>query len=68
MSTSSQLGGVVLLTVAEVAALMHLSTRAVYRLIHAGDLPALRIGHSFRIPETAIPARRVLGSGDLTRT
>jgi excisionase family DNA binding protein len=50
--------GVVLLTPGEVAAQMRVSTRQVYRLIHAGELPALRIGHSFRILVTATPARR----------
>jgi excisionase family DNA binding protein len=59
-------GGVVLLTPGEVAAQMRVSTRQVYRLIHAGELPALRIGHSFRILATAAPARRP-GTG-LTQT
>lgn len=49
--------GAGLLTVSEMAVQMGVSARSVYRLIHAGELPALRIGHSFRIPATA-PARR----------
>lgn len=40
-----------LLTVAEVAALLRVSTMTVYRLIKAGQLPALRIGKSYRVPE-----------------
>ena len=39
-----------LLTVAEVAATLRLSTMTVYRLIDSGELRALRIGRSFRIP------------------
>ena len=39
------------LTVAEVAALMRVSTMTVYRLIKAGDLAAVRVGKSYRIKE-----------------
>ncbi len=39
------------LTVAEVAGLLRVSTMTVYRLIKAGDLPAARIGRSYRIRE-----------------
>jgi excisionase family DNA binding protein len=28
----------------------------VYRLVHSGDLPAVRFGRSFRIPESAVVA------------
>ncbi len=42
------------LTVAEVAALMRVSKMTVYRLVHAGDLPAVRVGRSFRVPEQAV--------------
>ncbi len=42
------------LTVAEVAALMRVSRMTVYRLVHAGDLPAVRVGRSFRVPERAV--------------
>lgn len=37
------------LTVAEVAALMRVSTMTVYRLIKAGELPSIRVGKSYRI-------------------
>ena len=37
------------LTVAEVAARLRVSNMTVYRLINAGQLPAARIGKSYRI-------------------
>ena len=42
------------LTVAEVAALMRVSKMTVYRMVHAGELPAIRVGRSFRVPEQAV--------------
>ncbi|TAM92651.1 MAG: helix-turn-helix domain-containing protein [Jatrophihabitans sp.] len=48
------LGEVRFLTVAEVAALMRVSKMTVYRLVHGGDLPAVRVGRSFRVPEQAV--------------
>ena len=39
------------LTVAEVAAMMRVSKMTVYRLVHNGDLPAVRVGRSFRVTE-----------------
>jgi excisionase family DNA binding protein len=45
-----------LLTVSEVAAVMRVSNMTVYRLIKTGELPAVRIGHSFRIRETELEA------------
>ena len=42
------------LTVAEVAAMMRVSKMTVYRLVHAGTLPAVRVGRSFRVPEKAV--------------
>ena len=42
------------LTVAEVAALMRVSKMTVYRLVHSGELPAVRVGRSFRVPEKAV--------------
>ena len=38
-----------LLTVREVADAMRVSTMTVYRLIHSGALPAIRVGKHFRI-------------------
>jgi excisionase family DNA binding protein len=42
------------LTVAEVASMMRVSKMTVYRLVHAGDLPAARVGRSFRVPRAAV--------------
>ncbi len=42
------------MTVAEVAALMRVSTMTVYRLIKAGDLPAVRFGKSYRLDEADV--------------
>lgn len=39
------------LTVAEVAKKMRVSKMTVYRLVHAGELPAARVGRSFRVAE-----------------
>ena len=42
------------LTVAEVASLMRVSKMTVYRLVHNGDLPAVRVGRSFRVHAKAV--------------
>ncbi len=42
------------LTVTEVAAIMRVSKMTVYRLVHAGELAAVRVGRSFRVPEPAV--------------
>jgi excisionase family DNA binding protein len=47
-------GEVRFLTVAEVAAAMRVSKMTVYRLVHSGELPAVRVGRSFRVPEQAV--------------
>ncbi|MFJ3867842.1 helix-turn-helix domain-containing protein [Streptomyces nigra] len=44
----------VFLTVAEVAAVMRVSKMTVYRLVHSGTLPAIRVGRSFHVPEGAV--------------
>lgn len=54
MSKERQLAEVHFLTVAEVASIMRVSKMTVYRLVHAGDLPAVRVGRSFRVPEDAV--------------
>lgn len=38
-----------LLTVAEVADLLRVSTMTVYRLIRGGDLAAVRVGRNYRV-------------------
>ena len=50
----STLGQVRFLTVAEVAEIMRVSRMTVYRLVHSGELPAVRVGRSFRVPEKAV--------------
>lgn len=44
------------LTVAEVADMMRVSSMTVYRLVKSGELPAVRFGRSYRIPESAVAA------------
>jgi excisionase family DNA binding protein len=50
-SNSGDISGVRFLTVAEVATVMRVSKMTVYRLVHAGELPAVRVGRSFRVRE-----------------
>ncbi|MGY1754872.1 helix-turn-helix domain-containing protein [Blastococcus sp. SYSU D01042] len=45
---------VAFLTVTEVAAIMRVSKMTVYRLVHGGELAAVRVGRSFRVPEGAV--------------
>ena len=42
------------LTVAEVATMMRVSKMTVYRLVHNGELPAVRVGRSFRVHAKAV--------------
>src|SRR5207248_6116584 len=51
-----------LMTVDEVAELMHQSSRQVWRLIAAGKLPVVRVGRSARITPEALAA--LLGFSD----
>jgi len=51
---SEALAEVRFLTVAEVAGVMRVSKMTVYRLVHSGELPAVRVGRSFRVPEQAV--------------
>lgn len=54
------------MTVSEVAELMRVSKMTVYRLIHSGDMPAIRVGKSFRVPEAAVGALIASGLADHT--
>lgn len=45
-----------LLTVAEVADLFRVSSMTVYRLIRTGELPAVRVGRSYRVREGDLQA------------
>ncbi|MCH1865135.1 helix-turn-helix domain-containing protein [Nocardioides sp. CFH 31398] len=51
MAASPDMSDAKFLTVAEVAAVMRVSKMTVYRLVHNGDLPAVRVGRSFRVLE-----------------
>ena len=53
---SEETGRVRYLTVEEVAAQMRVSKMTVYRLLHSGDLPGVRVGRSFRVPQDALDA------------
>jgi excisionase family DNA binding protein len=53
-SNDRPLSEVKFLTVAEVATVMRVSKMTVYRLVHDGELPAVRVGRSFRVPEQAV--------------
>ncbi|MEC5198879.1 excisionase family DNA binding protein [Arthrobacter sp. PL16] len=54
MADGNNFSDVQFLTVAEVADLMRVSKMTVYRLVHAGDLPAVQFGRSYRVPESAV--------------
>ena len=53
---SEQSGRVRFLTVLEVAEVMRVSKMTVYRLLHSGELPGVRVGRSFRVPQDALDA------------
>lgn len=52
------------MTVSEVADLMRVSKMTVYRLIHSGEMPAIRVGKSFRVPESAVGQLLQMGLSD----
>ena len=57
-----------LLTAREVADVMRVSTMTVYRLIKAGELPAIRVGKHLRIRERDVAKyldERVVGTIDV---
>ena len=51
MAQTGELAGAKFLTVAEVATMMRVSKMTVYRLVHEGTIPAVRVGRSFRVRE-----------------
>lgn len=57
-----------LLTVAEVADTMRVSRMTVYRLVHSGELPAIRFGRSFRVPESAVQRALSTPVADISRS
>lgn len=54
MADERRLGEMTFMTVAEVAAVMRVSKMTVYRLVHSGELPSVRVGRSFRVPKQAV--------------
>nr|WP_237683770.1 helix-turn-helix domain-containing protein [Nocardiopsis sinuspersici] len=42
------------MTAAEVASIMRVSKMTVYRMVHSGVLPAIRVGRSYRVSERAV--------------
>ena len=51
---STQQPRVRFLTVAEVADVMRVSKMTVYRLVHSGEMSAVRVGRSYRVPQDAL--------------
>jgi len=51
MAVSGDISEVKFLTIAEVASVMRVSKMTVYRIVHSGDLPAVRVGRSFRVDQ-----------------
>lgn len=45
-----------LLTVNEVATMLRVSKMSVYRLVHAGELPHIKVSHGIRIPTEEVDA------------
>ena len=64
MADGNHFSDVQFLTAAEVAELMRVSKMTVYRLIHAGDLPAVQFGRSYRVPESAVEVFLQQGQAD----
>ncbi|ALE07219.1 AlpA family transcriptional regulator [Arthrobacter sp. ERGS1:01] len=56
MAQEQNFSNVNFLTVQEVAELMRVSKMTVYRMVHAGELPAVRFGRSYRVPQNAVEA------------
>ena len=56
MANTGDISAAKFLTIAEVAATMRVSKMTVYRLVHNGELPAVRVGRSFRVTEKDVNA------------
>ncbi|GAA3293912.1 helix-turn-helix domain-containing protein [Arthrobacter citreus] len=54
MADEGNFSDVRFLTVSEVADVMRVSKMTVYRLVHSGELPAVRFGRSYRVPQSAV--------------
>ena len=49
-----KLDNIRLLTLSETAALLHVSTRTLQRMIRSGELPALKVGGQWRVRESQL--------------
>jgi len=49
-----KLDNIRLLTLSEAAALLHVSTRTLQRMIRSGELPALKVGGQWRVRESQL--------------
>ena len=52
--TDATWSGVKFLTIYELAVMMRISKMSAYRLVRTGELEAVRVGRSYRIPEQAV--------------
>ena len=43
---------------------MRVSKMTVYRMVHNGEIPAVRVGRSFRVPQAAVEDMLAQGLGD----
>ena len=50
----TKLDNIRLLTLSEAAALLHVSTRTLQRMIRSGELPALKVGGQWRVRESQL--------------
>ncbi len=51
-------------TVAEVTAILRVSKMTVYRMVHSGEMVAMQVGRSFRVPQRAVEEYLAAGLGD----
>lgn len=42
------------LTIGDVATILRVTKMTVYRMVHSGVIPAIRVGRSYRVPEQAV--------------
>ena len=54
--TGTPFSDVKFLTIYELAVMMRISKMSAYRLVRTGELEAIRVGRSYRIPEEAVIA------------
>lgn len=62
----SSLVNSIYVTVDEAAILLGVSRQLIYRMVHAGEMAAIRVGRMYRIPEGEVwRTERVLGHGSV---